>query len=188
MTPSCAPSSRWRVETQREPAMRKNHDCEPECPRESLVLLEVVEAIDKPDFVLRVEIHRCAICERLHKRHRYEIDHPRLLGEGGWTQSERWIEIGDADLEFTVEEARRYGFVGDDFTWKDGRCHYRSPHREFRCSPKLLVPHLTAVSRCTRCGQYWRYLPTGWMRENERGTRLQEQRRAARRARKGRPT
>ena len=79
----------------------------------------------------------------------------------------RYKELGSAlNMPLKIEEARVFGYAGEDLTWKDGRCNFDLQHVELTCrardlqmiaylSPGSNHHHSEKFYRCRRCGEWY---------------------------------
>jgi hypothetical protein len=155
------------------------------CIDEDLEVVEVLhETYDEDGSLAQKEaIYRCRKCGGFYKQRYRAIYYPSHLfdTEEGWDISNDYFRIDEPmwktlnstlDVPFPLYEARRYGYTGEDRSWKNGRCNFPEQNVELTCraadlqfvayrTPELRSPISDKFYKCRRCGEwYWfRILP-----------------------------
>lgn len=147
------------------------------CEESDLEELAVTERIDSAHFIAKDTVYRCRTCNGLYKHCFVMQDEVRNIDcePGWWTPLDRYFKIEEMYANkppLSIEEARRYGYDGEDFTVKNRRCNYEETPSGLTCLPGGLefvawtVPatrdhHGEKIEKCKKCGQLYKQIWIG---------------------------
>lgn len=122
-------------------------------------------------------VYKCKVCGGFYKRQYSAIDYPSGLfdTEAGLVISDKYFKIeqpqwnglgSSGNPPLTLAEARLYGYAGDDYTWKNGRCNFNLQDVERTCrgmdlrfvayvSPDRTAHNSDQFYKCRRCGEWY---------------------------------
>lgn len=149
-------------------------------PSDLIIVKTLVEKFDDDGKCTEQEvIYKCAVCGGFYKRqydatyyNGYEFD-----TDEGWSITDKyfkieqplWSGIGSSGKPpLSLEEARFYGYAGEDYTWKNGRCNFPAERDELTCrgvdvkliayrSPESKTHISNKFYKCLRCGEWYFY-------------------------------
>jgi hypothetical protein len=140
------------------------------CDEATLALVRSVRDESAPGVQAEEAIYRCAVCGGLYKHLRVWEYTQRCfdVDEGWWMAEDRFYPVGElvsGGVPFPIEEARTYGYAGEDFTLLNGRCDYPRQLNGLTCrfSQLALVARPEGecpaeIRRCRRCGQFYKQI------------------------------
>ncbi len=149
------------------------------CRLDDLMVVKIFrETYDSENVCTEREvICKCSVCGGFYKR-RYSATyyHSALFDtEEGWSVTDDYFKIeqplwsglnSSGAIPLTIEEARSFGYTGEDYTWKNGRCNFNRQNVELTCrardlkfiayrSPELKAHNHDKFYECRRCGQWY---------------------------------
>ena len=154
------------------------------CDEENLEVVEVLfEEWDTGGDLTRKEvIWRCRQCGGFYKQQYRATYYPSHLfdTEEGWDITNNYFRIEEPryktpgstlDVPLKLDEARKYGYAGEDRTWKNGRCNFPAQNVELTCragdlgfvadagAPNAWDHLRNKLYRCRRCGEWYLFTP-----------------------------
>lgn len=147
---------------------------------EELVVLNDYQS-ESGDVKEKTAICRCRVCGGFYKYISDEMYFPHGLfdTDEGWSRTWKYFKIDEPrrntlgsalDVPFTIDEARKYGYTGEVYSWKNGRCNFPVQNYELTCRAgdlefvakvtKEAWAHLeNKLYKCRRCGEWYFYTP-----------------------------
>lgn len=149
------------------------------CDNKNLNVVKILkEKFDSDNVCTEKEIIcRCGVCGGFYKRRYRAVYYPFGLfdTEEGWDIQDKYFKIEEPGarglnstlyVPLTLEEARSYGYTGEDRTWKNGRCNFPPQNVELTCraadlkcvayrSPELTGHNHDKFYKCMRCGEWY---------------------------------
>ena len=149
------------------------------CNKSDLIAVKILEEEYDSDNVCteKAAIYRCRVCGGFYK-HEYSAKYT----EDGWMGDDHgWIiedsyykveepysrSVGSAGKPaLPLDEARAYGYTGEDFTWKSNRCNFDLLYGELTCrgidlqlvayrESEATAHNCDKFYQCRRCGQWY---------------------------------
>ncbi|MCY7347495.1 MAG: hypothetical protein LH614_14925 [Pyrinomonadaceae bacterium] len=149
------------------------------CNKSDLIAVKILEEQYDSDNVCteKAAICRCRVCGGFYK-HEYSARYSEdgwMGDEHGWIIEDRYHKIEEpyshsvgssVKPALPLDEARAYGYTGEDFTWKNNRCNFALFYGELTCRGMdlQLVAYRESEARphncdkfyqCRRCGQWY---------------------------------
>jgi hypothetical protein len=149
------------------------------CANEDLDVVQVFhEKYDEDGILTHQEVlYRCRVCGGFYKRLYRAVYYPHGLfdTEEGWSVEDKHYRIEEPiwrtvnsvlKVPLTFRQVRKYGYTGENRSWKDGRCNFPVEDVELTCRGAELQfvayhtfeepDHLRdRFYKCRRCGQWY---------------------------------
>lgn len=151
------------------------------CKNSDLVVVKtLVEKFDdNGECTEREVIYKCAVCGGFYKR-KYDATYYNGFEfdtDEGWSITDKYFKIeqplwsglgSSGKPPLTLDEARAYGYAGEDYTWKNGRCNFNVQNVEMTCraidlqfiayrSPESKTHISDRFFKCLRCGEWYMF-------------------------------
>ena len=150
-----------------------------DCNESDLIVVKILEERYDSDNVCTEKevIYRCRVCGGFYK-HEYSARYSEdgwMGNDHGWMIENHYYKIEEPysgsigstrKPALPLDEARAYGYTGEDYTWKNDRCNFDLCYGELTCRPMdlRLVAYRESEARahncdkfyqCRRCGQWY---------------------------------
>lgn len=145
------------------------------CDLSDLIVVKILEEEfdDEGECTTREIIYKCAVCGGFYKQeYRATYSEDGWMGdEDGWVIQDLYFKIeeqvGSSGIPaLPLDEARAYGYTGEDHTWKNNRCNFNLLKVELTCrgidlqfvayrSPESRAHNSDKFYKCRRCGQWY---------------------------------
>lgn len=151
------------------------------CNYEDLEIVKVLhEKHEDGELADKEAIYRCRQCSGFYKQIYQATYYQRGFDtDEGWVISDDYFRVDEPrwktlnsklDVPFPLHEARRWGYTGEDHSWKNGRCNFPVQNVELTCRGAELqfVADIThdawdhlknKLYKCRRCGEWYLFTP-----------------------------
>lgn len=144
------------------------------CFESDLEFIAIAKDYKSETSITKEVIYQCRKCQGFYKHCYSSVYETRNFDceEGWWTPVDRYFKVEEIygnNPALPLKEARKYGYKGEDFTWKANRCNYGNTPSGLTCragsikflawaSPEKTDSYDDKIFKCKRCGQLYKQI------------------------------